>query len=35
MLVTLRDLRVNVIGETTQVYLVGACYLDISANSLS
>ena len=35
LLVTLRDLRVNVVGETTQVYLVGACYLDISANSLS
>ena len=35
MLVTLRDLRVNVVGETTQVYLVRACYLDISANSLS
>ena len=35
MLVTLRDLRVNVVGETIQVYLVGACYLDISANSLS
>ena len=35
MLVTLSDLRVNVVGETTQVYLVRACYLDISANSLS
>ena len=35
MLVTLRDLRVNVVGETTQVFLEGACYFYITPHSPS